>query len=207
MTLGKMLELMRAQTPIKTLIDIDSYEELPEYFDIYSDDPEGNDLYYLGVKYSTLETVTDDMTALLAMVDVAIRNYNYKWTKLYETTQLTYDPIANVDAEITETRSIDKRHTTDTIGGADVTTTNSSAPMESSSFHNQTKSNTASLEHTDEHDEDEYEDVIKTERKGNIGVTSSQQLIEAERNVADFNFLDILMTDIINFITYPFFGG
>lgn len=207
MTLLKMLNQMRAQSPKKTLIDIDSYEELPDYFDLYAEDPESNDLYYMGIKYATLETVTDDMSAFLALVDVAIRNYNYKWNKLYETTQLEYDPIANVDAEIIETRDIDKRHTTDTIGGADVTTTNGAAPMDSSTFHNQTESNTVSLEHTDEHDEDAYKDEIKTTRKGNIGVTSTQQLIEAERNVAGFNFLDIFMTDIINFVTYPYFGG
>lgn len=207
MTLKTMLKEMRSQTPKKTLIDIDSYEELPEYFDPYAADPEKTDQYYLGIKYATLETITDDMDEFLDFVDVAIQNYHYKWATQYETTQLEYDPIANVDAEIIETRDIDKRHNTDTIGGADVTTTNGAAPMDSNTFHNQTESNTVSLEHTDEHDEDAYKDTITTTRKGNIGITSSQSLIEEQRRIADMNFLDVFMYDIISFLTFPMFGG
>lgn len=203
MKLSEMLTKMRELEPIPTLIDTELEKD---YLADYVDNANAIDAYYMGIKYADLMTVTDDIDLFLSMVDIAIANYDYKWSKLYETTQLVYDPIANVDAEIKEERDIAARHSEDTIGGADVTTTNSQATMESSNFHNQTKSNTASLEHTDEHDEDAYKDTITTTRKGNIGVTSSQQLIEAERNVAKFNFLDILMADVIDFLTYPYYG-
>lgn len=202
MKLSKMLEQMTEQSPVPTLIDTTLNKD---YLTDYKLNANAIDAYYMGVKYADLETVTDDLEGFLALVDVAIANNDYKWTKLYDTTQLTYDPIANVDATITEERDIASRHSEDTIGGANVTTTNSQAPMESSNFHNQTQSETASLEHTDEHDEDAYKDTITTTRQGNIGVTSSQQLIEAERGVADFKFLDILMADVIDFITYPYY--
>lgn len=202
MKLSKMLEKMRAESPIPTLIDTTLEKD---YLTDYKLNANAIDAYYMGVKYADLETVTDDLESFLAMVNLAFINWDYKWTKLYATTQLTYDPIANVDAEIEETRDIAAKHTKETYGAGNVSTTNGQAPMEASSFHNQTKSTTESQQRIDDHDEDAYKDVITTTRKGNIGVTSSQQLIEAERGVVDFSFMDILMADVINILTYPYY--
>ena len=38
-------------------------------------------------------------------------------------------------------------------------------------------------------------------RSGNIGVTTSQQMIESEREVANFSFLKILTEDLVNCFT------
>lgn len=214
-----------------------------EYLEVYTENADNNDLYYLSLKYGTLETITDDLTTFMAAVNVALSNYAYKWEKLYETTQLTYNPIWNVDGTTEEERviaarhseddiaarhmedTIAARHSEDTIGGADVTTTNGAAPYDSSTFHNSSESHTVSLEHVDKHDadgytdehdtdayldkhdEDGYTDTITTTRTGNIGVTSTQSMIMEERRVADINMLDIIMADIINFVTIPYFGG
>lgn len=198
-----MWEQMKEQEPVATLID-PTLEK--EYLTDYKTKPAAIDAYYMGIKYADLETVTDDLESFLAMVDIAILNNDYKWSKLYATTQLTYDPIANVDAEIEETRDIASRHSEETLGAGNVSTTNGQAPMESSTFHNQTKSTTESQQRVDEHDEDAYKDVITTTRKGNIGVTSTQSLILEQRNVVDFHFLDVLMADVIDFLTYPYYG-
>lgn len=198
-----MWEQMIAQDPVKTLIDptLDK-----DYLTDYKTKPAAVDAYYMGIKYADLETVTDDLESFLAMVDLAILNNDYKWTKLYATTQLDYDPIANVDAEIQETRDIDKRHHEEKYGAGKVTTKNGQAPMDSSAYANQSQSITDSDQKTDEHDEDAYKDVITTTRKGNIGVTSTQSLILEQRGVVDFHFLDILMADIINMLTYPYYS-
>lgn len=206
MEVRKMLKLMRSQTPIVNLIDI-SGEDVPEYFAPYAEAPSKNDLYYMGIKYATLETVTDDLDEFLTFVEVACINNAYKWETLYDTTQLDYNPIWNVDGSTVEEREIASRHSEDTIGGADVTTETGGAPMDSSTYANQTKSNTVSLEHTDEHDEDGYTDTITTTRTGNIGVTSTQKMINEEREVAYLNMLDVIMYDVISFVTYPMFGG
>ena len=195
---------MRAQTPQKTLIPTTRTEE---YLVDYKTNPTSIDLYYLGVKYGSLKTITDDMTEFLSLVDVAFLKYDYKWAKLFETTQLEYNPLWNVDATIIEERDIDKRHSEDTLGGADVTTENKAAPYDSETYHKANESHTTSLEHVDEHDEDAYKDTITTTRQGNIGVTTAAQLIEGERKIADMSFLNILMTDIINVLTFPVFGG
>lgn len=57
--------------------------------------------------------------------------------------------------------------------------------------------------HTDTRTEGEREDAETREltRSGNIGVTTSQQMIQAEREVADFSFLKILTADLVNSFT------
>ena len=180
-----------------------SHEE--SYLEKYQENPGAVDAYYMGVKYGDLATISDDVNVIKSTVEVAFLLYNDKWSKMFNTLNLEYNPLWNVDATIVEEHDIAARHTTDTIGGSDMTTQTGSAPMDTSTFHNQNETHTTSEEKTDEHDEDAYLDTITTTRTGNIGVTSAAQLIEGERKIADFNFLDVLMTDIINTITYPYF--
>lgn len=190
------------QTNEATLIPSDRTET---YLTSYLENAGACDSYYMGVKFADLKMISDDINVIQSTVEVAFLLYNDKWTKLYNTLTLEYNPIWNVDAEIEETRDIDKRHYEDTVGGTDMTTDTGTAPMDTSTYHNTNTTHTTSEEHTDEHDEDAYKDVITTKRTGNIGLTSSQELITAERKIADFNFLDVLMSDIINTITYPYF--
>ena len=175
------------------------------YLTSYKSNPTAVDSYYMGVKFADLATISDDVNVIKSTVEVAFLLYNDKWSKLYNTLNLEYNPLWNVDATITETRKIDERHHTDNLGRQHGTTEGSQAPFDSS-----TKRPVNGSEYTNdavenEHTEDNYEDEIETKRQGNIGVTSSQQLIESERNIADFNFLDVLMCDIINTITYPYY--
>ena len=107
MKLSQMLAQMKEQSPVPTLIDTTLEKD---YLTDYKTSPAAIDAYYMGIKYADLETVTDDLESFLAMVDIAILNNDYKWSKLYATTQLEYDPIANVDATIEETRDIASRH-------------------------------------------------------------------------------------------------
>lgn len=54
---------------------------------------------------------------------------------------------------------------------------------------------------TDKHTEDAYENTI--ERAGNIGVTTSAQLIKEQRGIVDWSFWEVLYNDIINEICLP----
>lgn len=203
--------------------------------------PTAIDAYYMGIKYKDLHVVSDDLQDIDSIVDVAFLVNDSKWTKLYATLDLEYNPIWNVDASIVETHDIDNRHTednfaerenTDTYGatGGSTTygqvsdnTTNKTTPYDDANFRNLSKQERETLQHedeyannqhedthvigshVDEHDEDAYIDTISTTRTGNIGTTSTQELIGRERDIADFKFLDILMRDIINMITEPYF--
>lgn len=159
----------------------------------------------MGIKYATLAFAGDNFSDLSSLVETAIKIYSYKWDKLYKTLSLTYDPIANVDAEIIETRDIAARHMSDTMGAQSATSTNGQAPMDSSSYHNVSENKTDSDEYVNDHDEDAYVDEITTTRKGNIGVTSSQSLVLEERRVAVFNYIDVVMRDIMDIIAMPYF--
>ena len=236
MTLAQILK--KLQTAQQTLIPSDRTEE---YLVGYQTDASSVDWYYLGVKFKDLHAISDDLNDIEAAVGVAFLTYGDKWAKLFNTLDLKYNPIWNVDAKIEETRDIDKRHVEDdfaeredvnsyglttgntTYGQLDDSTENKTTPYDSANYRNLSKQERQVLEHTDDyqtdahedtltkgahkdsHDEDAYKDVITTERTGNIGVTSTQELIQKEREVADFNFLDVLMCDIIDIITEPYF--
>lgn len=105
--------------------------------------------------------------------------------KLYATTQFEYNPIENYNMQESGTDSGNSGSTGSSTGKStayDVTTpqvtdsTSSNASAHSSSNHSLT-------------------------RQGNIGVTTTQQMIEQERNVAAFDFITYV-TDLIvaNFV-------
>lgn len=236
MKLSQMLK--KLQTAQKTLIPNDREEE---YLEGYLSAPGDVDAYYMGIKFKDLHVVTEDLTELASIVGVAFLTYNDKWSKLYDTLSLEYNPLWNVDGQTVEERDMDKRHTEDdfaeredvnsyglttgstTYGATTDTTDNKTTPYDSATYRNLSQQETSSLEHVDDyqtdahedtltkgahkdsHDEDAYKDTITTTRTGNIGVTSSQQLLKEEREVADFNFLNVLMCDIIDMITDPYF--
>lgn len=97
------------------------------------------------------------------------------WTKLYKTTMFEYNPLWNVDADITESSSGSNSGTT---GGSN---TESVAGYNSSTMVAHTKDDTSGSS------SGSWSETHTTRRTGNIGVTSSQELLERERSVAQFN--------------------
>ena len=199
----EILTNLQAQTPTGQLIP-SSYTGL--YLSPYMANPNNLDNYYLGVKYKTLEFAGETMDDLTYLISSAISIYSYKWDKLYKTLSLQYDPIANVDAEIIETHDIASRHSADTFGAQDGTSTSGQAPYETDDLRNVAKNHTTSEEFENSHDEDSYIDTITTTRTGNIGITSSQELLASERKVAEFKYLDIVFKDLMDVIALPMFG-
>ena len=114
------------------------------------------------------------------------------WRKMYATQMLEYNPLWNVDAHVERTERV--------AGSDNRTTTPSTTNEHSVQGYNSTQwassdkdvlSGTVTDNSTDDHTT-----TYREERTGNIGVTSSMQLIAAERDVADFS--------IIRFITESF---
>lgn len=181
-----------------------------------------------------LRTVTGGQMASEADLDtlagILANHFSHKWQKLYETTQLQYNPISNYDMTETErtqgtttdTRTDDTTHTRT----ADLTTTangtqnagtdtstygfNTTTPAvptgqsdtvgssEATTKETGTDTTTDTGTVTDKGDSD----IERTlERSGNIGVTTSQQMIEAERQVADFDFIQQIFADVDRILT------
>lgn len=133
------------------------------------------------------------------------------WTKLLETTQLEYNPIDNYDRteEITENRKTGRNTTTTTTAtGSDVTEGSSNTEHQVSAENvytyqpdNKDSANdnvsvsrtTDTSGNVDETGTDSFTHVNHTH--GNIGVTTSQQMIEVQRKVVRYSLIEEIAAD------------
>ena len=198
-------------------------------------------------RLSILDALTSDMVSNNIKLIFAINEYKY--TKLYETTQADFDILENVNASETETtthtssikdtenigaRKAEERSTNDST--ADITNTGSTTASggetnihsvaaydSTDKFADETKDahtmdsrkdttesmskNTVSASGGTETTEDartntnEHTESTSTTRSltrhGNIGVTSSTQLLQGVRDLANFSFYRVVAQDII----------
>mgnify|MGYP006935953938 CR=1 FL=1 len=171
-------------------------------------------------------------TMKLAITAWSISN-KYTWEKLYNTLNLTYNPIWNVDADIVdiesgknnkrytdqrsidttdnstnlETRNLKDKETVDltdtkAVQGFNTTTWANAEKIEKSGTDTVDKTGTDLNEYNNKsnvsddlvHSEDgENETTHTTRRTGNIGVTTTQQMIEQERNIAEFSIINYIV--------------
>ena len=145
------------------------------------------------------------------------------WEKLYATTNLEYNPIHNYDRteewseEETGNRNESRTQSQESSGESSGTVQNSgedtvksdvSAFNETSYTPKELQTTTLGTENTssgrakqstditDDTDESNSRNNKKTGRAyGNIGVTTTQQMIEAERSVVKFNIVDYIVED------------
>lgn len=131
----------------------------------------------------------DGVTYLI--LDMLVGSLKYKWEKLLEIMEVTYDPLKPFDItlneDITDTLETvkDKSIYTEQDGTRGFNST-TSVPTDNSS--NETnreykRENPRTRDYT---------------RKGNIGNTSFQDLIKQEREVANYKLRDILLMDIVS---------
>lgn len=143
------------------------------------------------------------------------------WRKLYETTQFDYNPIWNKDGTVTETESRDhvsrdagsENETFRSEGSSSrsqndaATQTGQVSAFDATDFQNRDKTSTSadSTEHvvadnenrTDRSSNRETVDgdsrTFERRETGNIGVTTTQQMIKEEREVDQFNIYDYIV--------------
>lgn len=112
-------------------------------------------------------------------MQAAIANWSYinanKWQRLWDSENLVYNPIYNVDA--TEIEDHNLTYTRDDKGKY--------AGFNSSTLN--------AVNQADDTDTDKG--TITKTRYGNIGVTMAQQMIEADRQVADFSTYRVIAED------------
>lgn len=122
-----------------------------------------------------LELLYTEPETVKRMIGLWSASSQYSWKKLADTLHLEYNPIWNKDGTITEHEE----------GSSDSEATESVAAYNSSSFEprNQSVGSVGS-----------GRDLTRTEQ-GNIGVTSTQQLIAEERETAAFNIYDRISSD------------
>lgn len=165
----------------------------------------------------TQQETTNAIKQLSSYCTIFARTYQTKYNKLLATEKLEYDPIENysMTESGTDVRTPDLVSNTTASGtssgnATDTSTTTSGVTTydATADFINQNKgtadtTNTTSTENSST-GKTTTTGTEKTthefKRSGNIGVTTSQQMIQSEREVADFSAIAQFVTDIANII-------
>ena len=117
-----------------------------------------------------------------SMVYVWSHNELDIWEKLDKTTHLDYNPIDNYDRSDTITRNVSSQAQSVGVG--------SQTAFNSDSFKDVSRSSGNSS--------DSGNDEVTSRSRGNIGVTTTQQMIEQEREVAQFCIYDYITRSFID---------
>lgn len=190
-----------------------SYEVLERYF-------QHNDAFDTAalLKDGNLIMASDDYTIIFNTINAIVHQLApYKWAKLLETLTLDYNPIWNVDGTTTTvygehitTDANGERHTSVSNGQRHTNNVLYTVPYDTSTEQKTGRDETTTDAFADSTTTDAVTDTstsgahTDTEtRQGNIGVASTQNLINQERDVVDFNLYRVILSDIIEAITIP----
>lgn len=146
--------------------------------------------------------IADDLLELVKIIEY---KYVLKWNKLYDAITTDYKPLDNYNMEEKETPDITKTKTvnssietktTNDIMDNDTYGFNSSSPVPSGK---QTRNGSVTVSgDADDNVETNTESGTRTlNRSGNIGVTTSQQMLQSEIDLRNnYNFTNQLMDDM-----------
>lgn len=160
-----------------------------------------------------LEILYPNPVVLKQLIGVWSSTCQYEWNKLYQTMLLEYNPLDNYDR--TETRTFTSQGSgnsaaggSDSISGTEQNSATGTQNGKIAGFnaspslvdHDKDESSTTgsrSNSGTTTYGKTNTESFSKTDSetiksKGNIGVTTSQQMIEQERDISKFNIYNII---------------
>lgn len=134
-----------------------------------------------------LELLYPDLDTMRTALVLWASSCRRSWEKMEYTVTADYNPLWNKDATITELRDSTSERATESGG----TVTGKVTGFNTFNFQNadQTISDTNASENG------KLNESISRRETGNIGITSSQELIQAEREVAEFNLTDYIVQD------------
>lgn len=147
--------------------------------------------------------LTDGNKARLARI--IYNRFGVQWGKLYNTLSLEYNPISNYD--MTETEHIDdeigrrNQLTNDTKSTTDNDTYgfNSITPIPNDRIRLSSGVTTNGEEKTDRGTD------RRLTRSGNIGVTTSQQMLQSERDIWLWDFFKTVYNNVNEVLTIPYY--
>ena len=173
-------------------------------------------------KFSKRELYLLDSTAIQEEVYIELYINQYRYDKLYNTTVLEYSPIENYDrTESTSTEKTntmthgDQTETVETSTGEQTNTTegqNKISPFDTPNLVDTDGSNitdtegarndSSTLARNSYNDTDNGNETVTSRIHGNIGVTTSQQMLMSEREVSNFSLIKIIANDVTDSISY-----
>lgn len=137
---------------------------------------------------------------ILTIAKVIYQRYRVSWAKLYNTLKLEYNPIENY--RMTETEGGNSTTTSESASnGTGETTVESNNNIfgynsETGVPSDEGRSRSSSTDTTNTNGSSATRQNRELTRSGNIGVTTSQQMLEAERNVWIWDFFEKVFNDI-----------
>lgn len=164
--------------------------------------------------YLDNNTVSDDNKIIIAQAIYTI--YIKNWNALYKTLSLEYNPIENYS--MTETENVQDTHKGTLESNGNNTNTYTETTLVDDTSNNQlwgfnstdsvnsdkqtgdtTRDVESTMDSTHKNTDRETKDITSDrtlKRSGNIGVTTSQQMIESERQLWLWNFFESVFSDI-----------
>lgn len=164
--------------------------------------------------YLDNNTVSDDNKIIIAQAIHTI--YIKNWNALYKTLSLEYNPIENYS--MTETENVQDTHKGTLESNGNNTDTYTETTLVNDTSNNQlwgfnstdsvnsdkqtgdtTRDVESTMDSTHKNTDRETKDITSDrtlKRSGNIGVTTSQQMIESERQLWLWNFFESVFSDI-----------
>lgn len=173
-------------------------------------------------KFSKRELFLLESNAIQEEVFIELFANKYRYDTLYNTTVLEYCPIENYDRfESTTTQKTnnithgDQSETVNTSTGSQTNTTtgqNKISPFDTPNLVNTDGSDitdtagerqdVSTLSRNSYNDTDTTAETITSHIRGNVGVTTSQQMVLAERDVANFSLIKIIANDVVDGISF-----
>ena len=158
-----------------------------------------------------LDLLYSNPVVLKPLIAVWSNKELYNWKKLFATMNFDYNPIDNYDR--TETETINNERTNNATGSQENTTTNN-LQIASENVHKVTGYNSASLFENEgdtgtvnntgtvgnnitsnSNSKDTGTESRTLHSKGNIGVTTTQQMIEEARRVSEFDIDHVIINE------------
>lgn len=137
-----------------------------------------------------------DIEVLKYFAMILYKRFGTKWNKIYEALNIEYNPLENYSSTEIETPNL-----TDTSkANSKVTVKQSGSTFDSAVYQPYASTETAGTE------DDNKVTTTKTgtrtvTKSGNIGVTTSQQMLQSEFEVRQYDFYQGIYNDIDEFIT------
>ena len=170
-----------------------------------------SDLYLMWVlRYSNFKYISDDENEIKSYIDILSKIYSDRFTKSVSVLLVEYNPIENYNSTETENIEISGENSTTSENSTTATgetttnttgeTTETLSPYDSENFNNNSKNNTSGVTSESSSSSDNSSNTMSgtssqsnnrsLKRSGNIGVTTSQQMIQSE--------IDLRKNDLIN---------
>ena len=180
-----------------------------------------NEVYTIfTIKYFNFIYISDDLTELGSIISNLSEIYNNEYTTKVSLLLTDYNPIENYNSSETETSTNETTTTTGTENTTTTTTssttensgetTNKVSPYDSENFSNDNNSNSSNTSTVNGTDSTTISDsgnissngtLTRTlTRKGNIGVTTTQQMIESEYELRAKNLVFEFLEKVSKFI-------